>query len=286
MSHSIDNELRRLEQELRGPLAESVQPPPTPEETAELIRALQGEFDHLRKGDGFVPLGFNPQVDPPSLRRLLRSQFRLNHKALFFSAAAVFIMLILFMNEMNVFSFTGQFSLSPDIMFPLITPLLLIASLLFGSRTWDAGMRAVEGVTPYPPALVLYSRMLIVMAVVIGWAGISSAVIGVNYAADHTLSMSEFLLFLAEWLGITLFTGGVVMFILFHKGMKLAAACSTLLFVGWLCYQNYMPGRITLEARGGVDLSLLILGSALILVSYIKILHLQAFVQGENHDSY
>lgn len=42
MDHPFDNELRRLEDELRGPLRRAALPSPTPDETAQLIASLQG----------------------------------------------------------------------------------------------------------------------------------------------------------------------------------------------------------------------------------------------------
>ena len=48
MDHPFDNELRRLEDELRGPLRRAALPSPSPDETAQLIASLQGEFNQLR----------------------------------------------------------------------------------------------------------------------------------------------------------------------------------------------------------------------------------------------
>ncbi|GJM72615.1 hypothetical protein HMSSN036_48310 [Paenibacillus macerans] len=48
MEHSIDKELKRLEQELCEPLRQAVQNAPAPSETAALIAALQPEFAELQ----------------------------------------------------------------------------------------------------------------------------------------------------------------------------------------------------------------------------------------------
>ncbi|WP_235439900.1 hypothetical protein [Paenibacillus sp. DMB20] len=177
MDHPTDNELRGLEEELRGPLTHAVLPPPSPNETARLISMLQGEFDLLKQEAAPPKLDFNPQVDPPSLGQLLRSQLRLNQKAILLASAAVFFMLVLLIDPEYPLEQIGGI---PGGIFPLITPLLLIASMLFSSRTWDRGMRAVETIMPYPPALVLYSRLLMVTGIVVGMALISTAVLGIR----------------------------------------------------------------------------------------------------------
>ncbi|MGV2788358.1 hypothetical protein GNF98_22305, partial [Clostridium perfringens] len=111
-----------------------------------------------------------------------------------------------------------QFAGLPGGIFPLITPLLLIVSMLFSSRTWDKGMRAVETLTPYPPALVLYTRLLLVPGIVLGMALLSTLALGLRSIQAES---SRFLFgpFILEWMGILLVTGGAAMYMLFRKGM-------------------------------------------------------------------
>ncbi|MPZ04771.1 hypothetical protein F3W83_19155, partial [Micrococcus luteus] len=78
-----------------GPLRRAALPSPSPDETAQLIASLQGEFNQLKIEPESPKLDFNPQVDPPSLKQILRSQIRLNQRSILLTAGAVFCMLVL-----------------------------------------------------------------------------------------------------------------------------------------------------------------------------------------------
>ncbi|MGM1047489.1 hypothetical protein SAMN05661091_0646 [Paenibacillus uliginis N3/975] len=265
MDHPSDNELRRLEEELRGPLTRAVYPPPFPNETAQLIASLQGEFDQLKLEAAPPKLDFNPQVDPPSLKQLLRSQLRLNQKSILLASAAVFSMLILLVDpEYPLDNFGGI----PGGIFPLITPLLLIASMLFSSRTWDRGMRAVETITPYPPALVLYSRLLMVTGMVVGMALISTLVLGIramNAESSHFL----FGPFVLEWMGVLLLTGGAAMYMMFRKGMAASMLSAILVYGMWIVLQGQIGGYgVSHFIKIPVDVTVLLIGAALLISSY------------------
>lgn len=186
MEPSIDKELERLERELREPLRQALQPSPTPLDTAALIEALQPEFAVLQAQNAAAFLDFNARVEPPSLGRLLRSQFQMNRRSLMLTGAAVFLMLVFLVDPKQPLSNWLLGDGMPS-MFSLITPLMLIASMLYSYRTWDRGMRAIESVTPYPPALVIYSRMLMVMALVVGWALVSSVAVSIRVASAGKL---------------------------------------------------------------------------------------------------
>lgn len=265
MDHSTDNELRGLEEELRGPLTHSVLSPPSPNETARLISMLQGEFDLLKQEAAPPKLDFNPQVDPPSLRQLLRSQLRLNQKAILLASAAVFCMLVLLINPEYPLEEIGGI---PGGIFPLITPLLLIASMLFSSRTWDRGMRAVETITPYPPALVLYSRLLMVTGIVVGMALISTAILGIRamYAESSHFLFGPFVL---EWMGILLLTGGAAMYMMFRKGMAASMLSAILAYGVWIVFQGQISGTgLTSGMKMPIDAIILLIGAALLVSSY------------------
>ena len=107
----------------------------------------------------------------------------MNQRSILLTAGAVFCMLVLLIDpEYPLDQFAGL----PGGIFPLITPLLLIVSMLFSSRTWDKGMRAVETLTPYPPALVLYTRLLLVTGIVIGMALLSTLALGLRSIQAET----------------------------------------------------------------------------------------------------
>lgn len=227
-------ELDALEQELRQPLRKAVKSFPTQEENAALIDKLQMEFNMLRSDqltEDTPLLSFNSEVKPPSIMGLIRTQFRINRKYLFLAGTAIFLMLILLIDPRNPEAFTSNTTLTS--LFAIIIPLLIILSIAFSFRSWDRGMRALESITPYPPVLVVYCRMLMVIGLIISWATVSSiiAIIRVSVANEIQLPWWPFIL---QWLGISLVIGGISMIVMFHKGSKYALVVSSVVYVLWL----------------------------------------------------
>lgn len=282
MEPSIDKELERLERELREPLRQALQPGPTPSETAALIEALQPEFAALQAQNAAASLDFNAEIEPPTLGRLLRSQFRLNRRSLMLAGAAVFLMLVFLVDPEQPF---GNWLLGDRMpgLFSLITPLMLIASMLYSYRTWDRGMRAIESVTPYPPALVIYSRMLMVMALVVGWALISSVVVSIRVAIAGEAAL-PFIPFLLEWLGISLLTGGAAMYALFRYGHKAGVLSAGGVYLLWLVLidqTSAMSLNTGTRTATALNAGFLLVGALLLFRSYIRSRNLQTgSVQG------
>ncbi|WP_178018825.1 hypothetical protein [uncultured Paenibacillus sp.] len=276
MEPSIDKELERLERELREPLRQALQPGPTPSETAALIEALQPEFAALQAQNAAASLEFNAEIEPPSLGRLLRSQFRLNRRSLMLTGAAVFLMLVFLVDPERPFNNWLLGDRMPGL-FSLITPLMLIASMLYSYRTWDRGMRAIESVTPYPPALVIYSRMLMVMALVVGWALISSVVVSIRVATAGEAAL-PFIPFLLEWLGISLLTGGAAMYALFRYGHMTGVLSAGGVYVLWLVLID-QTSALSLNTGTGpataMNAGFLLVGVLLLFRSYIRSRNLQ-----------
>lgn len=282
MERSIDKELERLERELREPLRQALQPGPAPQETAALIEALQPEFAALQVQNAAASLDFNAEIEPPALGRLLWSQFRLNRRSLILTGAIVFLMLVLLVDPRQPLDNRLLGDAMPGL-FSLITPLMLIASMLYSYRSWDRGMRAIESVTPYPPALVLYSRMLMVMAMVVGLALISSVVVSIRVATagEATLPLIPFLL---EWLGISLLTGGVTMYALFRFGHQAGMWAAAGIYVLWFALFDQTASHILnigMEAGNVINVGCLLLGVLLLFRSYLCSRNLHTgFVQG------
>lgn len=280
MEPSIDKELERLERELREPLRQALQPSPTPLDTAALIEALQPEFAVLQAQNAAASLDFNARVEPPSLGRLLRSQFQMNRRSLMLTGAAVFLMLVFLVDPKQPLSNWLLGDGMPS-MFSLITPLMLIASMLYSYRTWDRGMRAIESVTPYPPALVIYSRMLMVMALVVGWALVSSVAVSIRVASAGETAL-PFIPFLLEWLGISLLTGGAAMYALFRYGHKAGVMSAGGVYALWLLLID-QTSVIHLNAGTGagagvgiaMNIAFLLVGTLLLFRSYIRSRNLQ-----------
>ncbi|WP_059040843.1 hypothetical protein [Paenibacillus rubinfantis] len=276
MEPSIDKELARLERELREPLRQALQPGPTPSETAALIEALQPEFAALQAQNAGASLDFNAQIEPPSLGRLLRSQFRLNRRSLMLTGAVVFLMLIALVDPKQPFNNWILGDRMPGL-FPLITPILLIASMLYSYRTWDRGMRAVESVTPYPPALVIYSRMLMVMALVVGWALISSVVVSIRVSVAGQAAL-PFIPFLLEWLGISLLTGGAAMYALFRYGQQAGVLTAGGVYLLRLLLSDQISAMSLMNGAGqglAINAGFLLMGGLLLFRSYMRSRNLQ-----------
>lgn len=271
MERSIDKELEQLERELCEPLRQALQPGPTPSETAALIKALQPEFAALQAQNAAASLDFNAEVEPPTLGRLLRSQFRLNRRSLMLTGAAIFLMLVFLVDPRHPLSNELLGDRVPGF-FSLITPLMLIASMLYSYRSWDRGMRAIESVTPYPPALVIYSRMLMIMAMVVGWALISSIMVSIRVATvgEATLPLIPFLL---EWLGISLLIGGAAMYVLFRYGHKAGVWTAVGVYLLWLVLFDQMASmNLTAGAEAGtvMNAACLLVGVLLLFRSYFR----------------
>lgn len=273
MDRPTDNELRSLEAELRGPLRRALLPPPSKAETKQLIASLQGEFDLLKIEPQSPKLDFNPQVEPPSLKQILRSQLRLNQRSILLAGGAVFLMLVLLINPEHPLDTLGGL---PGGIFPLITPLLLIVSMLFSSRTWDKGMRAIETITPYPPALVLYTRLLLVTGIVVGMAFISTVILEIRSIQAES-SYFYFGPFVLEWLGVLLVTGGAAMYMLFRKGMVASLVSALLVYGLWIVLQAELMDRgVPMNAKMATDFVMLVIGVGLVISSYGRSLKLKS----------
>ncbi|NMO97246.1 hypothetical protein [Paenibacillus lemnae] len=267
MDHLSDKELQRLEDELKGPLTTAVRQPPSTQETAFLISSLQDEFDLLKAGAAPAKLDFNPQVDPPSLKQLLLNQFRLNQKMILLASSAVFIMLVLLIDPRYPMDQLGGI---PGGIFPLITPVLLMMSMLFSSRTWDRGMRAVETITPYPPSLVLYSRLLSVTVIIMSLGMISTLVLGIRstYTEGSYFLMGPFLL---EWMSVLLLTGGAAMYMMFKKGIISAMCAAVLAYVVWIFFQGELQyQQLPLVMKMSIDTVVLVVGALLVITAYAQ----------------
>ena len=277
-----DEELEALEESLRTPLRNAVKSFPTQEESSALIHKLQVEFDMLRADLGtedMPQLIFNNQVKPPSITQLLLNQFRLNRKYLLSACTIIFIMLIFLVDPANPDAFFGSSRLTN--LFALIIPLLIILSMLFSFRSWDSGMRALENITPYPPVLVIYCRMIIVIGLILGWATVSSIIATIRVSAINEMELPVWP-FILQWLGISMIIGGISMVVMFYKGSKYALTVSSFIYIMWIfvtSQSDLYSYRVMLWIESlGLNMStdmfinyiLLSLGAVLILLAILK----------------
>ncbi|MDI3256936.1 MAG: hypothetical protein QJR01_04305 [Kyrpidia sp.] len=104
----------------------------------------------------------------------------------------------------------------PANLFSLVFPGYVLASMTYGHLSGNRGMRLVESVTSFPPALIWLTRILIVagMNIVLG-------LVGTGYLA-LTVRGVQPLPFLLQWLSAVFAVCGFVAWVLFHKGFRRA----------------------------------------------------------------
>lgn len=258
MTSQSDRELKQLEEELREPLSRWLVDPVTPDSTARLIASLQPEFDALRgaalpadaaRGTGRQPLR-------PSLLRLMRAQLAAYSRSFWAASLAVFVMVALVLSYGSQPPYNGMRS-----SFSFFMPAFLLAGLLYSFRTWSKGMRTIEHLTPYPPALLLLCRMLLVIAMNAAYGLLCTV-----YFAQR-IEAFPFLPFLLGWLSQMLLIGGLLAYLMLWKGMKTAIAGGLLLWIVW----NAADLSLRAELPGGLasfQLAALAAGAALLGLAY------------------
>lgn len=284
MNQKADTGLEMLEKELRSVLPRKDVAPPSQEETLMLLSSLQGEFELLKENKALITTSSSdPEVQrmkhqseqstdawaegsipKPSLRNLLKSQMRRNQAAIFGTGAILFMLLAVLIDPYR----PGNSSLT---IYSITTPLLLLVAMLFTLRSGDRGLRSVERITPYPLALIAYSRVLLTFLTVLVLALVSNVIVYLRVATVGG-DVSHFGHFVLMWLGVTLITGGTAMSLLFYKGVKAAILGSSVVYLVWLVVQQQLsitesPGSIILL---WIDSLVFVAGVALILFAYYR----------------
>jgi hypothetical protein len=259
-----DKELQELEQKLQGTIRSYEAAKPGEADTERLLAMLQPEFD-LLKGETELPLHHLPLLDRPSLSRYWLRLAGTLGKSFWLASAAVFVMLTLISR--------GQSLENMGSLFSLLMPLFMMLCIGYGYRTWNRQMREVESITPFPPALQLLSRLLMAVAVNLGFGLASSLYLDVAVREFAVLP------FLLNWLSELMLVGGVLASVLFYKGMKTGFAAGTLV---WFLFQTpWWPEKWLYEqslsdaAVYGVQFAALCLGLALFVIAYRKCTHIR-----------
>ncbi|MFD1137405.1 hypothetical protein PUW24_03860 [Paenibacillus urinalis] len=288
MNPRADTGLEPLEKELRSVFPRKEVAPPTQEETVLLLSSLQGEFELLKNNKAdTTAISSDPEVQrmnnqseqstgawaegsipKPSLQNLLKSQMRRNQAAIFGTGSVLFMLLAVLIDPYRPNQLYGNSSLT---IYSITTPLLLLVALLFTLRSGDRGLRSVERITPYPLALIAYSRALLTFLTVLVLALLSN---GIVYLRTATVGgdVSHFGHFVLVWLGVTLLTGGSAMSLLFYRGVKAAMLGSSVVYLIWLVVQQQLS--IT-ESPGSpillwIDSLVFVAGAALILFAHYR----------------
>jgi hypothetical protein len=210
----LDLELEQLEKELAETLSRYQVKPASAEDTQRLLAELERELDRYP----------SPLLPRPSLWRLCRSQLHIYKWPLWMISIAVFAMLT-FMSDPSRSSI--KYANQP---FVLFVPLFILVGALFHFQAWNREMRLVEMITPYPPALLIYSRLLIVLG--------NNLCLGLISSLYWTLRAEGIPLssFLLSWIAPAFFLLGVLAYVMFWKGIKTGFVIAFMLWAAWAAH--------------------------------------------------
>ncbi|ALS29376.1 hypothetical protein IJ21_39900 [Paenibacillus sp. 32O-W] len=224
MSMPNDHELKQLEDEMRGPLSAYTVHPVTSGDTARLLQALQPAFDDMRHAVNAFPAAESKRIPyQPSLAKLMKAQLHAYPKMYWLAGLSVLVMLLLISSTFNNYS---NYAIIGD-MFALVLPATLLAGMLYSFRSQNREMRLVESITPYPPALLILCRMLLVVILTV----VLGAIVSLYLLAR--LDRFPLLPFLLQWMSVLVLVGGVTAYIMMRKGVKTAFACSCISWIAW-----------------------------------------------------
>ncbi|TCS96782.1 hypothetical protein [Hazenella coriacea] len=255
--HSPDwEEIEALEDELQDSLSQYLVKQPSSTDTAQLISQLQVHFDPLReKSMKSQPVFSRPR---PSLLQLCRFQLNL-FQPWFWVVSLIFlamtIMIGLFWN--------GSPRPEVNLLYSSLIPLFYLGALLAHERIGNQGMRMIESITPFPPMLIVLSRIfiLLLLTLVFGLFTMGNLVLW-----GSTLSIGGFLL---SWLSIVLFMTGFLAMMLFYKGVRTALLSTTLsIIIVFMIEQWLMNSVMIQEWLVFFQWGLLVVGVILIGISY------------------
>lgn len=204
-----EKELKQLEDELSPMMNRYLTSTPKPEDTKSLISSLQGEFDELKM--------MAQTRNKPRFYQVLINQFGTFQKRFWAMSVVIYGMLtIIFHLEWQTYQ---------DRLMMLLTPLILLTGMMYSYQSWNKEMRLIEEISPFPPALILYSRLFILLM----FNALFGLGVEVIYAVTGGLNGN--ILFLIIWLSLSLFTVGSVAFMIFAFGMRRGFIGTTILWL-------------------------------------------------------
>ncbi|WP_019421919.1 hypothetical protein [Paenibacillus sp. OSY-SE] len=240
-----EEEWLELEREVRLAMPPYVVSSPLPDDTDRLLSSLRPSFHSLAEKkhaaeqhrDAFAWLASEPRKDP-RMSALVKLQLNLYSHWYWIASFALFAMLIsaVSMSQMGTDLVRGAFSYA--------VPLFMLAGWLYAVRPQDEGMRLVEAVTPYPPALIWMTRTVIVLAcnLLLGIAG--SIIV---YASLNELLFFPFLL---SWMAPTVFVCGLLTYVTFRLGWQAGVAASV---IGWAVWYGVSEAMLYLSSQPRFD---------------------------------
>ncbi|WP_068777825.1 hypothetical protein [Paenibacillus sp. FJAT-26967] len=210
-----DKQLEELEKSTSSLLRGYLVTTPTSTDTSALLGRLQIHFDVIREN-----AGNEAQPDPavpvrPSLPALCKHQFTMYNKWFWLLSLVLFAMLLMINSTLHM---NGPLPARSS--YSLAFPLLLVCGFLYQHRSWNEGMRMIESVTPYPPALLMFSR-LIVLLFMIAVLGIAGSLYTIMTLTEDSRIFSM-LPFVFDWIAPLFLVSGLTALVLMKKGMSAA----------------------------------------------------------------
>lgn len=266
--HQNDQELYQLEDEMKDMFSSYVVKTPTSQDTKALLAALQPAFDQISLEDA-EEIHFE-SMKAPSLISQLKAQVSFYQWHFWVASTIIFIMLTLYSSNVNV-------SNAP-VFYMFAIPLSMLVGLFYTYQTWNKQMRTIEGITPFPPALLLLSRMIIIFAM--------NILLGLVSSIYLSFTMTQFYLlpFLLYWIAPAIFVFGVFAYCMMNKGVKIGIGMGIVswiaIFIGTVIVNDMSyrlgisPGQIS-SMQG----ALVILGTLLLIHAFRKSLVLQSMEQ-------
>lgn len=222
MREPDSNELVQLEEELSKPLSAYLVSSPKPEETRRLLTRLQSEFDQLREQASPIEFPTQERVRTSFWKQCF-NQLRIYHKAFWGVSILIFAMLTLMTGTLNF-----EYQPAGSDFFSILLPIFILAGTAFSFRSWNKEMRTVEQITPFPPALLILSRLLIILTMILVLGFFSTVYLHV------TMQTFPFLHFLMYWVSLSLFLGGSLAYGIYRKGVITGVLMS---FLSWAVYR-------------------------------------------------
>ncbi|MEA3320293.1 MAG: hypothetical protein U9Q88_09715 [Bacillota bacterium] len=263
--HNQDQELYQLEDEMKEMFSSYVVKSPSSQDTKALLAALQPTFNEI----GISPVEEFTQeaIQPPSFLSQLKAQISFYQWHFWVMSTLIFVMLTLFSSNVYVTEAT-QF-------YQFAIPLSMLVGVFYTYQTWNKQMRTIESITPFPPALLLLTRMVIILAmnIILGILG--------SFYLSFKVQHFQLLPFLLDWIGPAMLIYGMIAYVMMRKGVKFGlafgiAAWIALMVAGALYQaQGYAYIPFSHSQVAGIQSFFVTLGLFLLFLAYKKSLKLQ-----------
>ncbi|WP_404429135.1 hypothetical protein [Sutcliffiella horikoshii] len=263
--HNQDQELYQLEDEMKEMFSSYVVKSPSSQDTKALLAALQPTFNEIvsTPEEEFR----QESIQPPSFLSQLKAQISFYQWHFWVTSTLIFVMLTLFSSNAYVTEAT-QF-------YQFAIPLSMLVGVFYTYQTWNKQMRIIESITPFPPALLLLSRMVIILAM-----NIIMGIIG-SFYLSFKVQHFELLPFLLDWIAPAMLIYGMIAYVMMRKGVKFGlafgiAAWIVLMVIGAI-YQTHGSAIVQFSHSqvAGIQTFLVTLGLFLLFLAYKKSLKLQ-----------